>query len=460
MESLEDRWALSNTGIVDPETLLVAPSLVGQPDAPLESEQIAIFENVDFAELGDESVSEDVTSSFASEGQGNLETSEDQGVNAGEWENSDPSLPLEFSTQDISAIDAAMPPNSLVVTLDGSPSVETFSPFDSRDLQDSGPSLRSGDPVTQTDAAPPPSESTLTETPATGPATRLSVSVAQSPTCANPACHGVSATAETFRIARSASGGAVEVRFSLGVHGSQGSTFRESTITIASGATHADIPATWVQTARSQGQEIATLTIHPLANQHVVKPVATLFFGGNERNCSEASLLEAYRQGRSPDAFNVLYELHRGTVLKTCYGILGSLPDAEDVSQVVFMMLAQGQVQLHRTLSGWLRTVARNAAIGFLRSRNRRTRHELEAAKPDAVGADETSNGVREEIDAAMTRLPEHLREAVSLRYLDGWSQKEAADLVGCPRGTLSQRAARGIQHLRVILADEKNLAG
>jgi RNA polymerase sigma factor (sigma-70 family) len=45
------------------------------------------------------------------------------------------------------------------------------------------------------------------------------------------------------------------------------------------------------------------------------------------------------------------------------------------------------------------------------------------------------------------------LRDAVRLRYLEGWSQEQAAQRLGCPRGTLSQRAARGIQTLRDILA-------
>jgi DNA-directed RNA polymerase specialized sigma24 family protein len=41
---------------------------------------------------------------------------------------------------------------------------------------------------------------------------------------------------------------------------------------------------------------------------------------------------------------------------------------------------------------------------------------------------------------------------ATRLRYLEGWSQQQAAERLGCPRGTLSQRAARGVQTLRNIL--------
>ena len=103
-------------------------------------------------------------------------------------------------------------------------------------------------------------------------------------------------------------------------------------------------------------------------------------------------------------------------------------------------------------MAGWLGTVARNAAIMFLRSRSRRRRHEQRAARPVQAASEESSLELREELDAALTRLPTPLREAVRLRYLEGLSQREAAEAVGCPRGTLAQRAANGVRCLRGIL--------
>jgi RNA polymerase sigma factor (sigma-70 family) len=103
-------------------------------------------------------------------------------------------------------------------------------------------------------------------------------------------------------------------------------------------------------------------------------------------------------------------------------------------------------------LAGWLRTVARNTCIGLLRARSRRVRHEKKAAKPEQYQAEDEMTDLRDELESALAQLTPDLRDAVRLRYLEGWSQQQAALRLGCPRGTLSQRAARGIQHLRHIL--------
>src|SRR5258708_3020687 len=92
--------------------------------------------------------------------------------------------------------------------------------------------------------------------------------------------------------------------------------------------------------------------------------------------------------------------------------------------------------------------------IVLLPSGTRPPRHEQQAAKPVQVASEEPAHDQREELDAALARIPGPLREAVRLRYLEGLSQLEAAHLVGCPRGTLAQRAAHGVARLRGILSN------
>src|SRR5262249_11071810 len=59
---------------------------------------------------------------------------------------------------------------------------------------------------------------------------------------------------------------------------------------------------------------------------------------------------------------------------------------------------------------------------------------------------------LREELDLALASVSAPLRDAVRLRYLEGLSQLEAAAVLGVPRGTLSQRAAKGLRRLRFVL--------
>jgi RNA polymerase sigma-70 factor (ECF subfamily) len=197
--------------------------------------------------------------------------------------------------------------------------------------------------------------------------------------------------------------------------------------------------------------EIVTLTLTAQRQYQLAQSNATLFIAGPGQACSESALLRACQEASSPEALSALIERHRPRVLQTCYSVLGNFADAEDASQIVFMMFAQQHFKLHQTVGRWLHAVARNVAISFLRSRQRRKKHELQAMKSEMAPLDETPE-LREELDQAMQQLPAPLRQAVKLRYLDGWSQEETAEILGCPRGTVAQRAARGLAALRRLM--------
>ena len=229
---------------------------------------------------------------------------------------------------------------------------------------------------------------------------------------------------------------------------------REGVVTITAGASHANIPADPAPANATVRPEIVTLTLQGQPTEPVGPPALTIFLS-EPQACSEAALFEAYRQAKSPEAFDALVDRHRPNVLRACHKILGSWHDAEDVSQLVFLALAQQHLRLQTTLAGWLNTVARNASIALLRSRRRRQRHEQGAAKPATARGEEAGYDLREELDTALSQVAAPLRDAVRLRYLEGWSQQEAAGILGCPRGTLSQRAALGLRYLRGILGFE-----
>lgn len=276
------------------------------------------------------------------------------------------------------------------------------------------------------------------------------LSVAQG--SAGPA-NSLAALSPAFQITRTpVSDTGVEVRYSLTSHSRAGSVSREQFTVIPAGAAQVEVSQDATPAANGNGSEIVTLTLLDHADYQISQPSGTLFLAGSARECSEAALLAAYKEAQSPEAFSALVERNRSAVMRTCHRILGNWHDAEDVSQLVFLALAQGPVRLPSTLAGWLRTVARNAAIVLLRARNRRYRHEQRASKPVLVVSEDSTHDLREELDMALTQVTAPLRDAVRLRYLEGWSQLEAAAHLGCPRGTLSQRAALGIRRLREIL--------
>ena len=55
-------------------------------------------------------------------------------------------------------------------------------------------------------------------------------------------------------------------------------------------------------------------------------------------------------------------------------------------------------------------------------------------------------------VDRAMQSLPEDQREAVLLVMVEGYAYKEAAEIIGCPVGTLNSRLVRGRDALLALL--------
>jgi RNA polymerase sigma factor (sigma-70 family) len=163
---------------------------------------------------------------------------------------------------------------------------------------------------------------------------------------------------------------------------------------------------------------------------------------------SDPDLLSDYRASRSPQAFSEVVARHGPAVYRTCLRIAGNRHDAEDAAQAVFLILARRPEAVSRTLSGWLYGTACRTAWRLVQVRARRKEILRTMAAPESP----KEVDLRRDLDQALERLPEHYREAVVLRYLEGRSEKEAASLAGCPQGTLGWRAMEGLNRLRALL--------
>jgi RNA polymerase sigma-70 factor (ECF subfamily) len=76
---------------------------------------------------------------------------------------------------------------------------------------------------------------------------------------------------------------------------------------------------------------------------------------------------------------------------------------------------------------------------------------EIEIEQPDGV-----DNRLRNEmLHSAVMQLPEKLRLAVTLFYIDGFSMRETAQILRCPEGTVKQRLHRARTALRILLEKE-----
>ena len=127
---------------------------------------------------------------------------------------------------------------------------------------------------------------------------------------------------------------------------------------------------------------------------------------------------------------------------------------AQDVSQAVFVALAQNARQLtdRPVLSGWLHRTAQNLAAKVVRSDVRRRARELEAAAMNQLlSAEPDANWdlIAPHLDAALGELNEPDRDAVLLRYFERKSAREMAQVLGTSEDAAQKRVSRAVEHLR-----------
>lgn len=107
-------------------------------------------------------------------------------------------------------------------------------------------------------------------------------------------------------------------------------------------------------------------------------------------------------------------------------------------------------------LDSWMYRIMRNIWIDEVRSRARRDKTFTVEEAGLAVGADggQESRVELSNVDRAMTKLPDDQREAIILVMVEGYGYREAADIIGCPVGTLTSRLVRGRDALQTLLGD------
>lgn len=131
--------------------------------------------------------------------------------------------------------------------------------------------------------------------------------------------------------------------------------------------------------------------------------------------------------------------------------------DADDLVQIAVerALKSMNQWQEDTRLDSWIFRIMKNAWTDELRSRARRDEVLAPEAAGEQVGVSETGSLItRLSVEAAMAKLPDEQRLAVSLVLVEGLSYKEAADVLEVPIGTLTSRLARGRESLQRLLVD------
>lgn len=172
----------------------------------------------------------------------------------------------------------------------------------------------------------------------------------------------------------------------------------------------------------------------------------------------------AQRRATRREAMGVLYERYRARVYNVALRIVGNGEEASDVLQDVFVLLFR---KIHRfraraVFASWVYRITVNTSLDHLRRRRRAPRATSAPAILD--GAPEQGELSTPERSASQSDLEVHVREGLAtlserlrivivLRYLEGLSYADIAEILDCSIGTVKSRLNRAHTALRRELA-------
>lgn len=159
---------------------------------------------------------------------------------------------------------------------------------------------------------------------------------------------------------------------------------------------------------------------------------------------------------------------------RACYGlarrILVDEQLAQDAVQEVFLTVWRDASKFDATRGGfstWLLTMTHHKSVDSVRReenlRKRRTTDDaLEYEESDAPQVDDAVWSLlrRERVREVLATLPDPQREALTLAYFGGYTQREIAGLTETPLGTVKTRMLAGMRRMKESLDGLSNAAG
>jgi RNA polymerase sigma-70 factor (sigma-E family) len=169
------------------------------------------------------------------------------------------------------------------------------------------------------------------------------------------------------------------------------------------------------------------------------------------------------RRGRFVDAADrdadealvAIYTAHYRPLVRLAALLLHDTPAAEDVVQDAFVAMHGSWRRLRDTdkAVAYLRQAVVNRARSRLRHLKVVDKH-APTPPPDAPSAEAGALGAvqRDEVMAALRRLPHRQREVLVLRYYGDLSEAQIAEAMGISTGAVKSHASRGVAALRQTL--------
>jgi len=172
-----------------------------------------------------------------------------------------------------------------------------------------------------------------------------------------------------------------------------------------------------------------------------------------------AGLVALAQQGDG-EAFGEIYDAYVDTIYRYLYYRVGSHALAEDLTSETFLRALRRIDSFSwqgKDIGAWFTTIARNLVTDHVKS----SRFRLEVTTADMLDADRADEGIEGEVltrlqNAALLDAVKELKaeqqECIVLRFLQGLSVAETADVMGRTEGAIKQLQLRAVRALAKLL--------
>ena len=184
--------------------------------------------------------------------------------------------------------------------------------------------------------------------------------------------------------------------------------------------------------------------------------------GRSGQTREETEALVARLKAGDQQAFEELVGTYRERLYRVAWRILRDDESAEDAAQEAFIKVYRhiARFEGRSSLYTWMYRITVNIALNKLK----RDRFRQMVPLGDMIREDRSPRSdpertamgseVVERVKAAVETLPDKQKAVFTLKFYEGLSHKEIADIVGCSEGTSKANYFHAVRKLRKLLGD------
>ena len=167
-------------------------------------------------------------------------------------------------------------------------------------------------------------------------------------------------------------------------------------------------------------------------------------------------------RGGDAEAFGMLFDHYHGSVYRFLFHRTRSQVLAEDLTSETFFRALRNMGNFRwqgKDFGAWLMTIARNLATDHFKA----GRTRLEMTTEDMGQHDDATDGpesavlaslTNEILLSALTELPNEQKDCLVMRFLQGMSIAETAQVLGRSEGAVKQLQLRGVRNLAKLMPE------